>query len=125
MSRYPSVAFEHYWSMWNEPDPDLVRAHLERAVSDDIEFCDPINHHVGKDALEQNVHAFRAEQPDAVFVLGSGIDSHHDRHRYEWHFTRRGRVLLRGYDVATTAAAGLLCKVDGFFGPLPALDAET
>ena len=121
MSRYSVEAFDHYWEMWNERDPTRVRAHLERAVTDDFVFCDPINFHVGKDALEANVHEFRAEQPDAEFVLASGVDHHHNRHRYRWDFTRRGRVLVEGFDVATVSENGLIERIDGFFGELPGL----
>jgi hypothetical protein len=121
MSLFPAPSFGHYWSMWNERDLDLVRCHLQQAVTDDFVFCDPVNFHVGRDALERNVREFREQQPLALFVLGSGVDSHHDRCRYEWHLTRRGRVLVRGFDVATIADDGLIERIDGFFGPLPPL----
>jgi hypothetical protein len=121
MEVFPVAAFDHYWAMWNETDPDAVRSHLDRAVTDDFVFCDPIHFHVGRDALEANVRNFRAEQPAAVFTIGSGFDSHHNRHRYQWHFTRRGRVLVTGLDIATVGEGGLIERIDGFFGPLPGL----
>ena len=43
--------------------------------------------------------------------------AHHNRVRYHWNFTRRGRTLLRGFDVATIAESGLIERIDGFFGP--------
>lgn len=108
--------------MWNEGDPSAVRGHLDQAVTTDFIFCDPLHWHVGRDALEENVIAFRAEQPAAEFVIGSGIDTHHNRYRYAWHFTRRGRVLVKGLDIATVAENGLIERIDGFFGELPPLD---
>ena len=104
--------------MWNEPNLSAVRGLLDRAVTTNFVFCDPINFHVGRDALEANVRHFRTEQPLAVFVLASGVDAHHNRVRYHWNFTRRGRTLLRGFDVATIAESGLIERIDGFFGPL-------
>ena len=44
MNKMPE-AMEHYWAMWNELDLDLVRGHLDQAVSDDFLFADPINFH--------------------------------------------------------------------------------
>ena len=121
MSQFPLPAFDHYWEMWNERDPALVRGHLDQAVTTDFIFCDPLEFYVGRDGLENNVHEFRAKQPDAVFVLASGVDSHHNRYRYRWDFTRRGRTLVKGFDVATVAENGLIERVNGFFGDLPPL----
>jgi hypothetical protein len=119
VSLFPSPAFDHYWAMWNETDVEAVRGHLDLAVSSDFIFCDPLHFHVGRDALEANVRDFRRQQPDASFKIGSGVDSHHNRIRYEWHLMRRGRVLVRGFDVTTTNDDGLIERIDGFFGDLP------
>lgn len=108
-------ALDHYWQMWNEPNLDRVRGHLDRAVAKGFEFADPINHHVGRDALETNVRDLRTERPDVEFVLGSAIDGHHGRYRYAWHMKQGGRVVLRGLDVATLDEDGLLLRIDGFF----------
>lgn len=121
MSLFPEPAFEHYWNMWNETDMSAVRGHLDQAVTPDFIFCDPLHFHVGRDALEENVRTFRGDQPQAEFAIGSGVDSHHNRYRYEWHLLRSGRVLVRGFDVTTVADNGLIERIDGFFGPLPDL----
>ncbi|MEM7323971.1 MAG: nuclear transport factor 2 family protein [Actinomycetota bacterium] len=106
----------HYWTMWNEPDLGLVRGHLDLAVSEDVLWTDPQHAHVGRDALEANVIGLRTAKPAYRFVIASEIDAHHDRYRYHWHMMRRHRVLLRGMDIATVNSAGLICRVDGFFG---------
>jgi len=121
MSLFPLPSFDHYWSMWNEADLSAVRGHLDQAVTEDFIFCDPIHYHVGRDALEKNVRGFRTEYPEAAFAMATGIDSHHNRYRYEWHFTHRGRLLVKGFDVVTTADNGLIERIDGFFGDLPDL----
>jgi len=117
MRRMPE-AMKHYWTMWNEVDLDRIRGHLDRAVSDDFLFADPINFHAGRDALEANVREFRAEHPTAGFELASRIDSHHQRYRYEWNLVQDGEVTLRGFDVTTLDDEGLIERIDGFFGPL-------
>ncbi len=118
MSQFPVEAFEYYWAMWNERDLNLVRGHLDLAVSEDFDFCDPIHHHQGRDALEANVREFRTKRPDAEFTIASGIDSHHNRHRYRWDLIHNGRVLVAGLDIATVADSGLIERIDGFFGEL-------
>lgn len=110
----------HYLRMWNERDPDVIRAHLDRCVGDDCWWVDPLHQHTGRDALEANVREFRSTYPDADLGLGSNIDSHNGRHRYEWFITSSpGELLLRGFDVVTVdQATGMINRVDGFFGAL-------
>lgn len=124
MSRYPNAAFEHYWEMWNTRDLDVARTHLDRAVTEDFIFCDPVDSHVGRDALAGNVRRFRWRFPEASFELRSGFDNHHNRYRYRWDLLdAAGAVVIEGTDIATVAEGGLIERIDGFFGPLPALDA--
>lgn len=111
-------ALERYLQMWNERDPELIRGHLDRCVSENCLWVDPLHQHVGRDALEANVREFRSTYPDADLRLGSNIDSHNDRHRYEWYITVGDELLIRGFDVVTADADGMIERVDGFFGML-------
>jgi SnoaL-like domain len=121
MSLFPIPAFEHYFAMWNETNPSLIRGHLDLAVTEGFVFCDPLHHHVGRDALEANVRETRSTYPHAAFAPSSGMDMHHDRCRYEWQFTLKGRIVVAGFDAVRIADSGLIDRIDGFFGPLPAL----
>jgi SnoaL-like protein len=58
-------ALERYLEMWNERDPELIRGHLDRCVSENCLWVDPIHQHIGRDALEANVRGFRSTYPDA------------------------------------------------------------
>lgn len=107
-----------YMQMWNERDPEQIRGHLDAAVSDDCLWVDPQHQHTGRDALEENVRDFRATFPNADLGVGSNIDSHNGRHRYEWVIVSDGALLIRGFDVVTVNDAGLIERVDGFFGTL-------
>ena len=117
---FPSMpaALWHYWKMWNEPDPEQIRGHLDLAVSEDVLWADPLHSHIGRDALEANARELRTTKPEYLFVIASELDVHHDRYRYEWHMKRKHRVLMRGLDIATVNDHGLISRVDGFFGPL-------
>lgn len=118
------AALVHYWTMWNEPDLDRIRTHLDAAVTPEVEWADPLHHHRGRDALEANVRTLRSTKPEYRFVIASEIDAHHDRLRYRWDMLRRHRVLVSGLDVVTLADDGLIARVDGFFGTLPDVAAE-
>ncbi len=111
-------SMRHYWNMWNEPDVEQIRSHLELAVSDDVLFVDPLHQHQGKDALEANVRQLRSEKPKYSFVIASNIDGHSNRYRYRWNLMRRDRVLLKGFDVTTLNEDGMVERIDGFFGEL-------
>ena len=111
-------AMQHYLRMWNERDPELIRAHLDVGVTEDCLWVDPKHSHVGRDALEDNVRGFRRDLPTAALGLASNIDSHNQRYRYEWKIEVDGSLLLRGFDVVTLDDSGLVERVDGFFGEL-------
>jgi hypothetical protein len=125
MSLFPYPACGHYFLMWNETDPSKIRGHLERAVTPDFEFCDPLHFHLGYDGLEANVQRTRAEHPDAHFAPSTAIDQHHNRLRYNWEFRKGGRLVVVGLDIVTMAENGLIQRIDGFFGPLTPLPKPT
>jgi hypothetical protein len=119
MSRFLFPCQNVYWQMWNEPDVARACALISQAVTDDFEFCDPVNHHIGHDALAANVIEFRTRYPHATIAVVSAFDTHHNRVRYRWDLSIGGRVLVQGLDIATIdIEADRLRRVDGFFGPL-------
>jgi hypothetical protein len=106
---------------WNERDPEKIRSHLDDALADEVIFIDPTHSIVGLDQFEAMVREFRSQFPDAVCSRASGIDSHHDLHRYGWEIHRDGTLMVPGFDVAQLNERGQVCRVEGFFGPLPPL----
>lgn len=118
MSGYPS-SFDHMLAAWNERDISRVRGHLDRAVAADVVFIDPTVETRGIEEFEDNVRDFRAKYPTAVLHRSSGVDSHHNLHRYGWEIVVESKVILVGFDVAETTVDGKVARVLGFFGPLP------
>jgi hypothetical protein len=108
-------------AIWNEPNLDRIRGRLEAALAPHIIFVDPTIETHGIDEFEQNVRGFRAKYPDAVIRRASGIDSHHNLHRYSWEISAKGKVVLVGFDVAEVDADGKVRRVLGFFAQLPGL----
>ena len=119
-------ALRHYWTMWNEPDLDHVRRHLDLAVSVDFVFADPMHFHTGRDALEDNVRTLRTNKPHYRLAIASELDVQNNCYRYEWHLLRKHRFLMRGFDVVQINTGGQLARVDGFFGDLlPITDSDS
>jgi SnoaL-like domain len=114
----PPAALAAYLEMWNERDPAQIRAHLDRCVAENCLWVDPLHNHTGRDRLEANVREFRASYPGAELRLASTIDGHNNRYRYEWVITVGDDLLIRGFDVTTIDDAGMIERVDGFFGVL-------
>ncbi|MFT5063321.1 MAG: hypothetical protein ACI91G_000688 [Gammaproteobacteria bacterium] len=115
-------SLKHYLLMWNELNPDDIRGHLDRAVSDDCLWVDPQHSHIGRDALEENVRGFHSKYGSAELSLASNVDGHNSRYRYEWEITLNGQILIHGFDVATLNSDGQIERVDGFFGRLKPLE---
>ncbi len=115
-------ALVRYLEMWNETDRDQIQEHVEAIVSDDCVWVDPDHQHEGRDALVRTVRRFRKLFPGAELGLASTIDGHNGRFRYHWLILQGDEVLMRGFDVATINEAGLIERVDGFFGLIERLD---
>ena len=75
-------------------------------------FCDPLHFHTGRQALEDNVRAFRSDWPTATFVIASGVDNHHNRHRYRWNLINDDVTVLEGLDISTVDPKGLIERID-------------
>jgi hypothetical protein len=121
MSAYPE-SLDAMFAAWNERDTAKVRGHLEQALSPEVEFIDPTIITRGIDEFEKNVCEFRAKYPDADIRRSVAVDVHHQLYRYSWEISVKSKVFLVGMDVTQTNALGLVTKVLGFFGPLPAVN---
>ena len=121
MADYPE-SLDHMLAAWNERDLDRIRGHLDRALAEDVLFCDPQHLVTGIDAFEKMVRNFRTDIPDANCKRTSGIDSHHGRYRYEWSVLDGETLVVPGFDVAIVDDEGRVNRVEGFFGPLPPLE---
>ena len=117
-----STTIDNMLAAWNERDLSRVRGRFEAVLAPDIAFIDPTIETHGLDEFEENVRDFRSKYPQANIRRASGIDSHHNLHRYSWEIAIEAKVILVGFDVAETAEDGKVCRVLGFFGPLPQLN---
>lgn len=112
--------FSNLLAAWNEYDPAKMRALVEAALTEDVEFTDPNYQIVGIDAFIDQINEFRAGAGKVRLVPTSGVDMHHDRARYSWAVLQLDGTRFDGFDaVALDMKQGKIKRIDGFFGPLP------
>ncbi len=118
--------FSKMLAAWNEYDPVKLRRLVEAALTEDVEFTDPNYQIVGIDAFIDQVNEFRAEAGKVRLMPTSGVDLHHDRARYSWAVLYPDGTRFEGFDaVALDLDQGKIRRIDGFFGPLPAVQNAT
>ena len=119
MSSLPDC-FGKLLAAWNEYDPARLRSLVEAALTEDVAFTDPNYQIVGIDAFIDQINEFRAEAGKVRLMPTSGVDMHHDRARYSWTVVREDGSRFDGFDaVALNMEQMKICRIDGFFGPLP------
>jgi hypothetical protein len=107
---------------WNDYDPAIYPGLFAEALTEDIAFTDPQYQIVGIAAFIDQVHEFRAKVGKVELIRTSGIDLHHDRARYSWAVLWPDGARFDGFDaVAIDLTQMKICRIDGFFGPLPAV----
>jgi hypothetical protein len=104
-----------YLDTWNTDDPDERAALLDRSVTDDVAFVDPVKRLIGKDALLAHIAETRLAFPGITFEPGGELDHHNHVLRQPWVARMDGRVVLRGLDVDDVSPDGRLTRIIGFF----------
>ena len=113
-----------YIDMWNETDVARRAELIATAWTEDGAYTDPLLEATGAAAISEMVDGVHGQLPGHRFRLTSGIDSHHDHHRFGWELAATdGTVAVEGVDIAELAPDGRLARVTGFFGALPELAA--
>ena len=112
-----------YLQAYSETD-DARREELVAQVwAEDGQLLDPPLVGTGRAAISEMAAAVQAHYAGHSFRRTSGIDAHHSFARYEWELVAPGGgTALAGLDVAEIGDDGLLRRVVGFLGPIPARD---
>jgi hypothetical protein len=110
-----------YIAAWGEKDEARRRALIDQAWADEGLYVDPVAEGRGRDALNQIIAGFHAQQPGARIDLASGIDQHHDQFRFAWNFVQAdGKTAIEGIDAGEFASDGRIARIIGFWGVPPA-----
>ena len=111
-----------YCAAWNERDATRRHVLLREVWSSDSVYVDPSAHVVGLIPLVVHIGMVAARNPGSRIVMTSAVDAHHDEIRFGWARVREdGSVIASGIDFAQRSDAGVLVRVVGFLGDLPAL----
>ena len=110
-----------YAQAWLEPDHTARRALLDRCWAADGVYCDPLGQVTGRDGLADHIGGFQAAQPGARLEVVTGVDEHDGYLRFGWRLLAPdGAVALEGMDFGELDGDGMLRRIVGFVGPLPA-----
>ena len=113
-----------YIDMWNETDAARRAELIGAAWTDGGAYTDPLLEATGAAAISEMVDGVHAQLPGHRFTRTSGLDSHHDHHRFAWELAAAdGTVAVEGIDVAEIGPDGRFVRITGFFGALPEVDA--
>jgi hypothetical protein len=77
----------------------------------------------GREELSARIGHFLATNPGATVAIDSGIDEHHRYARFAFvarDGDRDGNVIVLGMDFVALDADGLVTRIVGFSGPMPA-----
>jgi hypothetical protein len=110
---------ESYLEMWNEADPGARRRLIERVMTPDASYVDPMAEVSGAEAIGELISAVQGHFPGHRFELHTAPDAHHDSLRFRWALVADGgEPVAIGLDVAELAADGRMRSVTGFLDPV-------
>src|SRR3954471_10671996 len=103
-----------YLQAWNAADPAERAALLDRVVTDDIRYVDPLADVTGREALGGVAGAVQERFPAMPLTLVSGPDAHHDVVRFSWGLgPAGGEPVVIGTDSALLAQDGRVAPGPG------------
>jgi SnoaL-like domain len=109
-----------YLRAWNATDPAERAELLDRVVTDDIRYVDPLADVTGRDALGGVIGAVQQQFPGMPLTLVSGPDSHHDVLRFSWGLGPAGaEPIVVGTDSVLVAEDGRFALVTGYLDKVP------
>jgi hypothetical protein len=106
---------EGYLRAWNSDDPDERTALLERTVTDNVVFVDPMTQRLGRDALAEHIANVRETYPGLTFAAAGDVDEHNNVLRVPWRALIDDQVAVSGLDVDDIGVDGRLTRIVGFF----------
>ena len=121
MDQAMQQALRAYVAAWSEGDKVKRDELLECGFAADGEYVNNVGRAAGREQLSAIIGQFLATYPGATMAVDSGIDEHDRYARFAW-VARDGdgNVIVPGMDFAAFDADGMVRRIVGFFGPMPA-----
>jgi hypothetical protein len=118
-----ATTIDTYLAAYNEPDPATRLTLVAESFHPEGRLIDPPLDGSGHAGISDMMRAVQEQFPGHALRRVTGVDEHHGYFRYGWELVGpAGDVVLAGTDVGELDGWGLLARVTGFFGPLPARD---
>ncbi|WP_211097211.1 nuclear transport factor 2 family protein [Herbaspirillum sp. ST 5-3] len=114
---------ERYIAVWSETDAPRRRALIAQVFTEDADFLDPLTHAYGHDGIDAMIAAMQQRFPAHRVSRHGDIDALQDRVRFVWRLApvdadAPDAMRAQGTDFGVVAD-GRLCKLTGFFDPMP------
>jgi hypothetical protein len=118
-----ATTIDTYLAAYNEPDQATRLTLVGESFHPEGWLIDPPLDGAGHEGISAMMGAVQQQFPAHALRRVTGVDEHHGYFRYGWELVGpTGDVVLAGIDVGELDGWGLLSRVTGFFGPLPARD---
>jgi hypothetical protein len=117
-----TTTIDTYFAAWNETDADQRAALIEKVWAPTGHLVDPPLTGEGHQGISEMIAIAHGQFPGCKFRRVSAVDAHHGYLRVAWELVQPdGAVAVAGTDVGAVDDAGLLVRMIGFFGPIPAM----
>ena len=111
---------DEYVATWNETDPDIRLAMIEKIWTADGYYVDRGAQACGHEQISANIDRVHRKFPDRIYGRTSEVFNHRDRARFEWAIIDpAGKPTFGGVAYAKFARDDRLRSVIGFFGAIP------
>ena len=120
-----TTVIDAWLEAYAEEDIERRMKLIEQAWAPEGRLVDPPLEGEGYGGLSEAANLVNTHYAGHTFRRVSGIDTHHEFVRYGWELVGPdGNPVIAGIDVGELAPDGRLRRVTGFFGDLPALEAQ-
>jgi hypothetical protein len=109
--------WNEYATAWSTPDRESRRQILEKRLTPDVQYTDPVTETSGYQEISDYMESFQTDYPGRRFII-SEIITHHNSCLARWTMqNRESEIEMRGASFAEIGTDGRLRYIRGFFGP--------
>jgi len=109
--------WNEYTAAWSTPDRESRHQILEKRLTPDVQYTDPMTETSGYEEISDYIESFQTEYPGRRFII-SEVIAHHNSCLAHWTMqNRESEIEMRGSSFAEIGNDRRLRHIRGFFGP--------